>query len=101
MNQITRLLEFSIAVFALLLNYPWEFLQVPLFEGMAQAPQLATVAFGSCRPSKRVARASPECDRCQLMDSSFSASVAAESSPVRALTNRPLASKNSVVGSPR
>ena len=37
MNQITRLPEFSIVVFALLLNYPWEFLQVPLFEGMPEA----------------------------------------------------------------
>lgn len=36
-SQITRLPEFNVAVFALLLNYPWEFLQVPLFEGMAQA----------------------------------------------------------------
>lgn len=37
MNQLTRLPEFSIAVFGLLLNYPWEFLQVPLFEGMPEA----------------------------------------------------------------
>lgn len=36
-SQITRLPEFNVAVFALLLNYPWEFLQVPLFDGMAQA----------------------------------------------------------------
>lgn len=36
-SQITRLPEFNVAVFALLLNYPWEFLQVPLFEGMPQA----------------------------------------------------------------
>ena len=37
MNQLTRLPEFSVAVFALLLNYPWEFLQVPLFESMPEA----------------------------------------------------------------
>ena len=30
--------EFSVAVFALLLNFPWEILQVPLFAGMASAP---------------------------------------------------------------
>ncbi len=28
----------NVALFAFLLNYPWEFLQVPLFRGMAQAP---------------------------------------------------------------
>lgn len=28
----------NVAVFAFLLNYPWEFLQVPLFRGMAAAP---------------------------------------------------------------
>lgn len=36
-NRISRLPEFNVVVFALLLNYPWEFLQVPLFEGMPQA----------------------------------------------------------------
>jgi len=34
----TELPEFNVAVFALLLNYPWEFSQVPLFAGMADAP---------------------------------------------------------------
>ena len=29
--------ETNILIFALLLNYPWEFLQVPFFEGMAVA----------------------------------------------------------------
>jgi hypothetical protein len=29
--------EFNVAVFAVLLNYPWEFLQVPLFDGLADA----------------------------------------------------------------
>lgn len=33
----TWLPEFNVAVFAFLLNYPWEFLQVPLFEQMAGA----------------------------------------------------------------
>lgn len=28
----------NVALFAFLLNYPWEFLQVPLFRGMASAP---------------------------------------------------------------
>ncbi len=36
-NEFTRLPEFSIAVFAVLLNYPWEFLQAPLFDGMYEA----------------------------------------------------------------
>ena len=30
--------EFNVLLFALLLNYPWEFLQVPLFKQMPQAP---------------------------------------------------------------
>ncbi len=30
--------EINILIFAFLLNYPWEFLQTPLFEGMAAAP---------------------------------------------------------------
>ncbi len=34
----TRLPELNVLVFALLLNFPWEFLQVPLFESMAEAP---------------------------------------------------------------
>ena len=29
--------EFNVAVFAFLLNYPWEFLQVPLFDRLASA----------------------------------------------------------------
>ena len=35
--------EFNVLLFALLLNYPWEFTQVPLFEGMAQAPHWIAV----------------------------------------------------------
>lgn len=34
---VTWLPEFNVAVFALLLNYPWEFLQAPLFDRMADA----------------------------------------------------------------
>ena len=45
--------------------------------------------------------ASAEGERIQSMDLSFSAKLAAESSPVRVPTSRPFASKNSVVGSPR
>lgn len=39
----TSLPEFNVLLFALLLNYPWEFTQVPLFEGMAQAPHWSAV----------------------------------------------------------
>lgn len=35
--RVTGLPEFNVAIFALLLNYPWEFLQVPLFEQMPSA----------------------------------------------------------------
>ena len=38
--------EFNLAVFALLLNFPWEVLQAPLFKGMATAPHSAVV--GAC-----------------------------------------------------
>lgn len=40
-NSITHLAELpelNVGVFALLLNFPWEFLQAPLFKGMAAAP---------------------------------------------------------------
>lgn len=37
-GRVTALPEFNVAVFALLLNYPWEFLQGPLFARMANAP---------------------------------------------------------------
>ena len=30
--------ELNFAVFAFLLNFPWEFLQIPLYVGMADAP---------------------------------------------------------------
>ena len=38
MRTVTRNPEFNVAVFALLLNFPWEILQVPLFAGMDGAP---------------------------------------------------------------
>ena len=42
---LTWLPEFNVVVFALLLNYPWEFLQAPLFDRMADAPhRQATIA---------------------------------------------------------
>ena len=40
---ITWLPEFNVAVFAFLLNYPWELLQGPLFERMAAAPHWEAV----------------------------------------------------------
>lgn len=40
---VTWLPEFNVALFALLLNFPWEFIQVPLFEGMATAPHWQAV----------------------------------------------------------
>ena len=35
--------EWNVAVFALLLNFPWEVLQVPLFAGMADAPHVQVI----------------------------------------------------------
>ncbi|MGH6610461.1 MAG: hypothetical protein ACRECQ_09400 [Burkholderiaceae bacterium] len=40
---VTELPEFNVAVFAFLLNYPWEFSQVPLFGGMADAPHWSAI----------------------------------------------------------
>lgn len=37
--------EANVMVFAFLLNYPWEFLQAPLFRGMATAPHWDAVKF--------------------------------------------------------
>lgn len=37
LQTLTGLPEFNVMLFALLLNYPWEFIQVPLFAGMAEA----------------------------------------------------------------
>jgi hypothetical protein len=36
-----------LTIFAFLLNYPWEFLQVPFFAGMADAPHWDAVLFCS------------------------------------------------------
>ena len=36
LNALTWTPEFNVVLFALLLNYPWEFLQVPLFDRMPQ-----------------------------------------------------------------
>ena len=35
---LTYLPEFNIVIFALLLNFPWEFLQVPFYGGMPTDP---------------------------------------------------------------
>ena len=40
---ITEQPEFNVAVFAFLLNYPWEFSQVPLFAGMPNAPHWTAI----------------------------------------------------------
>jgi hypothetical protein len=37
--------EANVAVFAFLLHYPWEFLQVPFFAGMASAPHWEATMF--------------------------------------------------------
>ena len=38
LNVVTQMPEWNLAIFALLLNFPWEILQAPLFLGMAEAP---------------------------------------------------------------
>ena len=35
--RLTDLPEFNVFIFAFLLNYPWELMQVPLYEGMPEA----------------------------------------------------------------
>lgn len=42
-SAFTRQPELNVAVFAFLLNYPWEFSQVPLFTGMADAPHWTAI----------------------------------------------------------
>lgn len=37
-RAVTGMPEWNVAIFALLLNFPWEVLQAPLFAGMAEAP---------------------------------------------------------------
>lgn len=46
LRTLTATPEFNLGVFALLLNFPWEVLQAPLFEGMAAAPHSAVI--GAC-----------------------------------------------------
>lgn len=41
--RVTYWPEFNIAVFAILLNWPWEFLQVPFYSGMPSAEHWAGV----------------------------------------------------------
>ena len=41
---LTATPEFNLVVFALLLNFPWEVLQAPLFEGMAAAPHSSVIS---------------------------------------------------------
>jgi hypothetical protein len=43
MVALASLPETNVALFAFLLNYPWEFIQAPLFEGMAGAPHWEAV----------------------------------------------------------
>ena len=43
LKALTWLPEFNVLLFALLLNYPWEFIQAPLFEGMAERPHWEAV----------------------------------------------------------
>lgn len=39
--SLAELPELNVALFAFLLNFPWEFLQAPFFKGMATAPHWA------------------------------------------------------------
>lgn len=43
LTAVTWLPEFNVVLFAFLLNYPWEFIQAPLFEGMAERPHWQAV----------------------------------------------------------
>jgi len=43
LGVITAMPELNVVVFALLLNFPWEMLQAPLYVGMAQAPHVQAV----------------------------------------------------------
>ena len=44
-RSILDIPELNVAIFAFLLNYPWEFLQVPFFTEMATAPHWDAVRF--------------------------------------------------------
>lgn len=41
--RLTDLPEFNVFIFAFLLNYPWELLQVPLYQGMSEAAHWAVI----------------------------------------------------------
>ena len=43
LTSLASLPELNVMLFALLLNYPWEFIQAPLFEGMAGGPHWEAV----------------------------------------------------------
>lgn len=47
LHALSELPELNVAVFAFLLNYPWEFLQVPFFAGMSEAAHWDSIAFCS------------------------------------------------------
>ncbi|ADC72135.1 conserved hypothetical protein [Thioalkalivibrio sp. K90mix] len=44
-RRILAMPEFNVALFAFLLNYPWEFLQVPFFDDMPTMPHWEAVVF--------------------------------------------------------
>jgi hypothetical protein len=46
-RRLLALPETNVSIFAFLLNYPWEFLQVPFFAGMAEATHWDAVLFCS------------------------------------------------------
>ena len=37
-SRVADIAELNVVVFAVLLNFPWEFLQVPFYKGLASAP---------------------------------------------------------------
>lgn len=43
MRKLTNLPEFNFFVFGVLLNFPWEFLQVPFFDGLAEAAHWSAI----------------------------------------------------------
>ncbi|MFU8818245.1 MAG: hypothetical protein ACNA74_00820 [Desulfurivibrio sp.] len=45
MARLTATPEFNVALFALLLNYPWEFFQAPFFKWMPEMPHWEAVLF--------------------------------------------------------
>lgn len=45
LRSVLELPEANVAIFSLLLNFPWEMLQAPFFEGMTHAPHWQAVKF--------------------------------------------------------